>query len=239
METPPLSTLLFTVCFLGIFGFLVMTIPSGFLEASQDRRQLNIPNVFDSIDVMDYAETHNFTLGDDSWENWGKPDFGHDMRFYVNKAGLEYPHLWFISNVHFYGLWSGHKMWWTNATTFRYNYLILPQMVIDWNPETNMSEYTVSCSHFTMKAWITYNTTTYESLIDAWDNNDAHILFAIKFEELGGRWDLWSLITGVLFLQLPDVHPSLNMLFAIPLWICIIWLTFAFIIAIIKSLPFT
>jgi len=123
-------------------------------------------------------------------------------------------------------------MWWMSAEGIdRETYLDITEIDEDWDTEIDASEYTVSCSHFTMKSWISYNTTLYNSTLYAWDNDDLHILFAIDFEELGSRWDIFSLITGVLFLQLPDVHPLLNMFIAIPLWICIVWLTFAFIIA--------
>jgi len=43
----------------------------------------------------------------------------------------------------------------------------------------------------------------------------------------------------VLTAQMPDVHPIFNYMIAIPIWVAIIWLAFAFIIAVVKSLPFT
>jgi len=43
----------------------------------------------------------------------------------------------------------------------------------------------------------------------------------------------------VLFFKMPNVHPVLNYIIAVPIWASIAWLAFALIIAIIKALPFT
>ena len=58
MEMPPLRTFLFLITFLGVFGILVGTMPSGFVEASEEYREQEIPTEeFRVRDLEAYAST--------------------------------------------------------------------------------------------------------------------------------------------------------------------------------------
>jgi len=104
---------------------------------------------------------------------------------------------------------------------------------------TNNQPYRPECTHFPLTAYFGYTETAYSNVTDAWNHHALSILLGIDFADQATGMNAWNLIGMLLFFQMPNVHPILNILIAIPVWVCIVWLTFAFIIAVVKSLPFT
>ena len=61
----------------------------------------------------------------------------------------------------------------------------------------------------------------------------------IEFDQMATGLNAWDLISMVLFFKMPNVHPVLNYIIGVPIWISITWLAASIIIAFLKSLPFT
>lgn len=222
-----LRGLLVVGSFLAITVLLIAWIPSEFYVAGQTRT-LNIPPEFDAIDLVNYAATHNFTLDDDVWEDWGKPTFGHDMTFLASYYDM--------ANIHSYGFFEAHKMHWFNKNGVdRGDVLDIDEINADWDSGVNMASYKVQCNHFYMYAFISYNT-SYPSLKVAWDDAKAYILFAIDFAQKGSAWSAWSLITGILFFKLPFIDPYTNAMIAIPLWIAMAYIAYILVLRAIGAI---
>ena len=84
-----------------------------------------------------------------------------------------------------------------------------------------------------------YDEETYSSVEDAWNHHGLSFFIGIEFDQIATGLNAWDLIGMVLFFKMPNVHPLLNYIIAVPIWASIAWLAFALIIAVIKSLPLT
>jgi len=221
-----LRGLIIVITFLGVFTVMALLIPSQFFVYSSENKQAEIPTEFDAVDLPAFGSTYNITFGE--WiflHNWGESEFGYKMRFYATQGDHR------LSNTHFYGIFGSHLMDWTSENgSSRGDYLYATEIVSDWDTETNLAEYTVKCDHFKMYAWISYNTTAYESLVEAWDDEQAKVLFCIDFDQKGTGWNAWNIIGALLLFELPNVHPIINVLLNIPLYACIAYLAFIFVL---------
>lgn len=244
MEAPPAKNILFIVVLLSTFALLVSTMPSEFVEGSNPQyRKADVPSYFEAIDVEQFANTYVITPDSDYYiENWGKTQFGHDMQFHANRPPTFSDY--YLYNEHcfpflFFYRWGAHKMEWIVHDTITTRGTTLYSDEIESDMENGTARYVVKCNHFQMNCWVGYNTSLYNSVEDAWDNNGLSLMFAIEWDEKGTGINAWNLIGLLLFFQLPNIHWTLNALIAIPLWLMIAYLIFAFVMAVIKSLPLT
>lgn len=242
MEAPPLKHFLMVISLLGIFVSLVCTMPSELYASSPSYRERQIPSYFESLDLDQFSNTYVINLTDSPeyyTKKWGKTETGHHMYF---KSWAWSGQKWHLKNEHYYdflGFVTGnHAQEWINNNGFSRE-KTLYEDEIDADFENTTASYTVQCSHFRMNAWIGYNSSLYSCIRDAWADESASVLFAIEWDQRGSGLNAWSLLGGILFFQLPEIHWTLNLLIAIPLWACFAWLAFAFILAVIKSLPLT
>lgn len=226
-----LNVLVVVATFLSVTVLLIGWIPAQFYTSDATYLVVNVPDVFDSIDIVNYAQTENFTVGDGFSESWGKDTFGHDMQLVVSET-------YGIYNTHFYGwlLFSYHQMEWVNDHGVNRGSFLEFDLIIEDHDANNLSAYRVECEHFYMQAWIGYNTSDYGSFYEAIDNDEGRILFAIDFDQTASTWSAWSIISGILRFDLPDVNPYLNALIAIPIWISIAYVSFILVLRALGAL---
>jgi len=67
-----------------------------------------------------------------------------------------------------------------------------------------------------------WNTTTYSTSSDAWDNDELYMLHGVGIETTATN-DIGALIISLLLLRLPDVPMLVNLFLAVPIWACIIY----------------
>lgn len=243
METPPLRTLLVIVTFLGVFTILVASIPAEFLYATEEYRERDIPEEFEALELQQFVNTYNYTLISPSHffkKNFGGHNFWHQSHaeygsFYVkiNHYDWEFPIFGFLIGSHALE-WYGHETYKNYGKSIRGT-----EIEENWDSEDSVSHFIASCEHLQMYIWFSYNTTLYASVWEAYQVNGLQVLWAIEWDEMGTGLNAYNLIAMLLFWQLPDVHIVLNIILSIPLWVTIGWAMFAFIMAVIKSLPFT
>jgi hypothetical protein len=80
-----------------------------------------------------------------------------------------------------------------------------------------------------------YNTTSYDNCTQAYENDALGIWLGINFDQVNTQYNAWNLISMILFFQMPDVHPLINVIIAIPIWVTIAYLVFTLIT---KLIPF-
>lgn len=211
--TTNLSILVFLGCFLGFWGFLITLMPPTLAEGPTQFIGYSYPEgTFEGVDVTNFLDTNTTSFGN-FVEDWNMG--GHDMSFMADKA------IRACVNWHYYGFFQSHQMEWINDEGIsRGKWLYQSEITLD-HDENNVSAYTLHCSHFHMRAWFDYNTTAYSSFEDAWDNNGAQVLFAINFDQAGTAWNGFGLIAELLRFQAPSIHPLLNLVVALPIWIAI------------------
>jgi hypothetical protein len=237
-----LRGLLVVVTFLSITVLLVAMIPGEFVVGSTDNRQVVVPEDYSSSEVMAIASSYNFTFGPHVDKEFDLG--GHTFLIFDNAAG-SIPGTGILMFHTWIEYWIFHNrdlMKWydsqnierdTGADFSQWPYMMKFQTIDDIGVNTT---WTVQCEHVTVKAMFGYNTTAYDNCTQAYENDALGIWLGINFDQVNTTYNAWNLIQMILFFQMPDVHPLINMIIAIPLWITIAYLVFTLIT---KLIPFT
>jgi hypothetical protein len=237
-----LRGLVVVITFLSVTVLLVSMIPGEFVVSPSENRQVVVPQSYSSSEVMAIASTMNFTLGPHC-----NTDFslgGHDFSFFDNAMGsvpgngiimfhswIEY---WIFHNQDFMKWYDQQNIERDTGEDFsNWPFMMHFQTIDDIGVNTT---WTVQCTHVTIKVMFGYNTTSYANCTDAYENNALGLWVGINFDQVNTQYNAWNLIQMILFFQMPDVHPLINAIIAIPIWITITYLVFTLIT---KLIPFT
>ena len=246
MEMPPLSPFVFLITFLGVFGLLVGTMPSEFLVATEEYREHAIPTEeFKVKDLEAYAETLLIQLNETGGYTMGGNKYcvdvdlgGHDCAFSYTKANQTPLEIIF---VHRFTQWwfipVSHRLDWTNKLGIdREDILSVSELEEDYGVSL---PYTLECSHLQITGSFDYDEEIYSNVTDAWNNHALFFFIGIEFDQIATGLNAWDMIGMILFFKSPNLPFPLSYIVGVPIWVCIAWLSFAFIMAVIKALPFT
>lgn len=235
----------FMVTFLATFTLLISLMPSAFLIPQlKEYESFNIPS--DSW----YALELGLSEGQyPIWNNGTLPystQFDHvylelgslkiDCQFYSTLRGKEVQ----LSRV--YTTW-----WiftWHDSLLLEGRFYIQRDDIFKYMRNENVSSMTMKDSKYTYHVSFAYDHSKFNSFAQAWDGttednpelrifigmtaNDADRLFAEST-------NAWNLINQILFFQRPSIHPILNAIIAIPIWISIAYLVVRIILWIISA----
>jgi len=233
-------TLIVIVTFLSTFFILVSTIPSGFLYTNSAYRQMIIPSYFEASEIQSYYnttlleldvdnDTYEFSLGD-----W-------NLKLHIDGESREmwmetYTKWWIFEwNINYF-------TWYNNEVDYSYesdgiekiSFTSIDQVYLSDPNATNSRKWTLVNSETTIVLYFGFNQ-TYEKPTDALYDGHLNALFCINFDKVNTSYNAWNLISALLFFQMPDVHPAINALIAIPIWVAIAYLIY---ILILKAIPF-
>jgi predicted secreted protein len=212
----------FAVVFIIVFSALVAAIPIG-LQGVGDEVQPLTP--IDPSILTDFTD----------YENYTKSDFTEIAGYFVYEynlaardwiAGTDGVTFTLQAKVYFFFLWLGQ----TDVVKF-----MSPNGVdrgdeisftnIDNDSDDGAVRYaiTFTTSGKAAGAFVCYyNTTTYSTSTDAWDNDELYMLHGVGIESTATN-DIGALIISLLLIRLPDVPPLVNIFLAVPIWACIIY----------------
>lgn len=213
---------IFSVVFIVIFASLLSTVPAGLQGTGS-----SASNVY----PVDPSLTTDFTDG----ENYTKSDFS------VIVGGFQYAYSlgsdqWLCTKIGENFLLASKIIWWifwfgqtdpvkfvSKSGTDRGTTLTLTEIESDSNDGVSQYTITKSISGDSAGGFIVYwNATLYSDPSDAWDNDVLYLIHGVDFTTTATN-DIGSLLVGLLFLQLPDVPPLINLFIAVPIWACIIY----------------
>jgi len=223
--------LIFVVSFLGIFTLLVGAMPSQLYETEPEYYGRDIPDYFEghlqtAVNFNDTV-TINLTFNGDS-QNFYLNSEEFAVRSYLRSGTrtIVYQHnakLFFISNWHFM----------TNPNDVVF--IELDDANEFFDSGSNGSMFDLDCMHYTVTTILSYNTTAYDDLTDAWNNNDIYCLVGWGISGTGTSTTSYGLVARLLFFQMPEIHPVLNAIIALPIWTCIAYLVYRLILL---AIPF-
>lgn len=242
------------ITFLGSLVLFIYWIPTDFYTATALRGVDT--RTFESGDLIYYNNTWSHYLNTtDSWWIAAEPsilnlpvssgDFGGwNLRLEYSKA-YEVQHILRCTHVHstYWGVIpSDHRMTFSFNGYNRGTILTIDEIESDMNTTTgnrNLVKYSSTCDHFTFQLFLTYNTTAFPSLLYAWDNYSILATTGIRFDEMNTGLNAWSVLSNILFFNLPNTHWTVNALLAIPIYASVIILSFILVLEVIKALPLT
>jgi len=248
--------LISVICFIGCLVFFMAIIPPQLMVGAYEGRTVVPPDYFEAIDIQAFKEWDVVYLNDSDYEPFkyqvAKKDAdmgGHDFDVMYNlpnssKHEICFRHVW--SEWIFLKYWA--DMHWTNREG-RYRHIgdggetwldlgrVITSAIIEEDLEANVAKYTVSHPESVfVVVYFGFNDTIYESLEEAWDYNGLAMFVGINFDQTKTGYNAWDLIAMLLFFQLPDIHWIINALIALPLWACIAYLTYIFILRALGSI---
>lgn len=128
------------------------------------------------------------------------PDMG-------DAIGIQHYHSWWIL-----GYWVE-----TDVTPLTRDYVISI-----FNEDEQVSSVTVRCQDgdLSFLLQISYDPISYASIEEAWDGGSLEVWMGIRsYDTVEGHYSVWVMIGQLLTFQAPEVHPLLNIIIAVPLWV--------------------
>lgn len=237
-------TLVTVVTFLGVFTILTALMPPSFYASLQERREVAVPAYFQAIDVQQYYQTYvlnitsgqyieYFTLGGWKLRFWSSFFVGYQTWIAIQRYDS-----WLVFE------WIAEEGKWYNDRGILVSFIgsgfyleHIDAKVLDDNYDVNRSlcKFTVKFEVTQFDIYFTFNASKYSKPSEAWQKSDLHTLIGVSLDKANTAFNAWNVVAQLLFFQLPNVHPLINMLIAIPIWVMIAWLIY---ILILKAIPF-
>jgi len=228
-----LRGLIAVLSFVACLVFIIGLIPPQFLIASYGGRTVKPPSYFDSIDLLYFIDTWNHTMDGTGCQKQGyvwRITFvfgGHNLKFSYVEANVT-GEVWDLKMEHYWFWWifetAHHNMEWLNKEGETRG-LTIRKTELDSDYTEGNIRYTVKCDDFQMDAFFGFNETLYSSPSEAWDYGGLAIMLGIEFDQVNTSINAWSLISMLLFFQLPDMHWIINALIAVPIWVAMGYIT--------------
>ena len=246
-------TLVTVVTFLSIFFILVASMPSGLTATPQQGKTVSVPSYFEAVDIQNFAQKYAVNLTDPLSESYDFVFGGWNMKIWDDaqeKAIWVYTYAawsvfrWDFDYFHWYdfqGIERSVTGWQTAALTqvTYITYNALDDAYIRWVSQNNVTrdacKWTLKNDHTEMVAYVGFNSSRYSKPSEALFGGELSILFCMNFDKVNTTFNAWNLVGAILFFQTPNVHPVINAIIAIPIWIMIAWLIY---ILILKAIPF-
>ncbi|MEM3629099.1 MAG: hypothetical protein QXE06_06985 [Candidatus Bathyarchaeia archaeon] len=243
------SMLVTVVTFLGIFFILGSIVPPGFMATVAEPRKVKVPEYFESVDLNRYSayevinltwsmNWYDFDLG--GWKfqiYWTSPMWGAPDCILFRRKDSWWIFSWFVEE----GKWYNPQ----GVKVSRVRSVLYTEIMLDFecitgdtlneNYQGDLIEFKIVFSVTEFTAHFAFNTTKYASPKEAWENNELYCLIGMTFDKQNTTLSAWNLVGALLFFKMPDVHPVLNAIIAIPIWIAIAYLIY---ILILKAIPF-
>jgi len=238
------------VTFLAAFFILVMTIPSSLVASPQQGRVVDVPEYFEGIDIQSYADIYAINLTATDCVEYDDFDFGGWKMHYEDWGFSPYP---YVISIYTY------SKWWIFEWDYQYFHwhdregINRSQMFSfgAWGEKRGVSyealdnayedfgedglRWTLKNVYTQMVVYVGFNQSAYDSPSEALNAGDCSLLLCMNFDQMNTSFNAWNLIGALLFFQLPNVHPAINALIAIPIWVMIAYLIY---VLILKAIPF-
>jgi len=231
------SVLIVTITFLSGYVILVGTIPTEFAAVAPDMQAINVPEEFSSIDIVHLAWWGNGTITEENgWDDpllLQLPPGDPQIELEVAWQGDDW-HLTFWRKTWWFFIPTGHYLYQSSAitdTSFEWDYVNSKYL-----EDQSLSAFQAYDPDGTVfYVYVSYNQSKYGSFQEAWDDHELSLLVGVGIEDSLTKLDAWGLISQIIMFQMPDVHWSINLLLAIPIYAAIALLV---IIIVLKFIPF-
>lgn len=228
--------------FISVTILLISFIPIELFTSTTEIRTIDPPVYFEAIDLSNYVSTWNSSLDlgegiiyyQQALDDGGGDFAGHRIELWSEKTleqiMFKYLRFWWIFVVGY------DSMQWFNEAGILVSdeYGITNEVLDDTYDDYGKMRFLIS-GDTQFHAYFSFNDTTYETPTEAWLNDELYVYCGINFDQAGTGYNAWDVIQQVLFFQMPDIHPLINSLLAIPLWVCMAYLSYILILRAIGA----
>ena len=249
-----LRGIILVISFLSCFFIIVSAMPTAFLQNNEKQRMidLSIPEVYRAYDIvwLNYSEVEHVDSSEanhaatNHWKEFNIGGWDVQLRWIIDPTFNEYRMMVWHESKWWIFITDAHGMKWFNQSGFlvsdpwagdNNDHVCWVNKIVDCFDENGFAKFRVQCDHFGMDMILHYNATKYSDFFEAFKSNDFDALFGIQPSDINTKLAAWDLIGRLLFFQLPEIHPALNLLIAIPIWVCIAYLIY---VLVLKAIPF-
>lgn len=228
--------LIVVFCIIAVSITLIALMPTEFYTATATSPEVGSGNPLDLI-AWNSSLVVNFTGADPIDFTLNGYNFELDPTFdpYTLQDGIilaTYDGWWIF-------VWNYEAMqWYVNdvevSYTPTYAHTRISIYAVDEYPIDTV--YTCKNSRTMVRATFVYNTTEYTKFSDAYKANDASIVFNMDWEDRNTSFNALSLIAMLFTASLPNVDPTINLLITFPIWACIGYLIFIFVLRMVGAI---
>lgn len=236
-----LRGLITPISFIGMIVLLISLSPTEFYIDIGDSKSVDVPSYWEVMDIQNFANTWTSNIDNGTilyglyYQNLddGSGDFGgwdvSLFSFYNSTITLAHWSKWWVIKVGF------HKLDIENIIGESQGDVLSGEEINAEYDNYGVLEYTAHCEHLEMSVFFDFNETLYGSPVEAWDSDELYILCGIHYDQTQTAYNVWEIIGLLLFFGLPNVHPVINAVISIPIWICIAYVTYILVLRTIGA----
>lgn len=238
---------------LTVFALLVGTIPPEFYASPPVYVSIDIPEYFHAYELQSYYYLWNSTYTDsflerlDDGDGVAPIDFGghfidNTAFFAGDYIRFDYMEPWlffFEEFTDFFQFYDSHGIPVGDPDVFG-RFLLHADALNATYQEFGSVMYRMKAleKQVSFDAYFSFNETTYDDPVDAWDDEELHVMCGMAFDQTQTSYNAWDLLSNLLTFQRPDITGLpfvLNVIIAVPFWIGMAYI----IVKMIQSfLPF-
>lgn len=229
------------VTFLGIMVFIIGLIPPQMYTADA-MREVEYAD-FEAIDIYSYAEYTAFYMNSTGGWDWfiHTDYYGHhvdignwNIDFYYGKGNTSWLGAFLVHITYvFWIIPADHRLAWHSPTGVKIGDNIDVSHLEQYGNGDNSVTFRAVCQHTTYHVSFSYNTTLYDNFTDAWNFGGLAFFAGVNFDDVNTAFNVWNIISMLIFFKLPNVHPIINVILSIPLWACVAYIIMIFIFKVI------
>lgn len=233
--------------FLGIFFVLLGSIPYQFTTDEYTSRDIDIPDTFEGVDLAYFADSwltfcDNGTV-DGEWYRQNNDDVGgYEMIIYSNSSRgsdggdfvMHRQDSFWLRRYQFY-----NEDMQEISEMEGWNFKINGDALNDtWNSYGRVKLFAIEngTENIEFQVHFSFDEDAYTDIIDAWSNDDMDFYLGVGFDQTSTGYGAWGLIASFLFFQLPEIHPIINAILAVPIWIGVAYISYILILRAIGAL---
>ena len=238
-ELKPLAFSLLTIVF---FYGLIAYVPMGLLVFDESYA-VTTPESYQGADIGNYRFVHNVTIDDSNFAIF------QSVRRYQFELGGQYWVLLIDSNYNYLkvGRRNYFGIFWvsTDWLTFKHElgadrgeFLDDYEMNWDYSQDEDWTKYRMynpNDAGIGCEVNLGFNTTTYDSPKEAFDNKELVCYIGMGIDNLYSTLNAWQLIGMIMFFQVPDINPVLGYFLGFTLWF---FFVFPIVLIMLKFIPF-
>lgn len=247
-DVSEIRILLVAGCLIGIFAYLLVTMPQPLLPASErETASITYPDGWESGDLLYLSETWNST----SISNTTDVEFvlgGRTHRLVGSETAtngpsiilFEYWYSWDLGPIKmFYKLepcdWLDSTGYYVDAD-FQNALLMESLDNSSYSPDERFIGRWTEHSQFKAYIIFNFNQTAYPTWESAMDDGALNMWIGVQFDQTNTAYNSWDIVGMILFFNMPDIDPFLNAIIAVPVWIAIAYVSFILILRAIGAI---